>query len=56
MDDGSNVTIESNTTINGAEFWITEGMNITIGEDCMFAKNIELRTGDNHAIFQAIVR
>lgn len=52
MDDGSNVTIESNTTINGAEFWITEGMNITIGEDCMFAKNIELRTGDNHAIFQ----
>lgn len=23
-----------------------------IGQDCMFAKNIELRTGDNHAIFQ----
>ena len=28
MDDGSNVTIESNTTINGAEFWITEGRNV----------------------------
>lgn len=53
MDDGSNVTIGEKTTINGAEFWITEGKNITIGEDCMFARNIELRTGDNHAIFQS---
>lgn len=52
MDDGSDVTIGDKTTINGGEFWVTEGMNITIGEDCMFAKNIELRTGDNHAIFQ----
>lgn len=51
MDDGSSVLIGNGTTINGAEFWITEGMDITIGEDCMFAKNIELRTGDNHAIF-----
>lgn len=52
MDDDSNVTIGNKTTINGAEFWVTEGKNITIGEDCMFARNIELRTGDNHAIFQ----
>lgn len=52
MDDGSDVTIGNKTTINGAELWVTEGMDITIGQDCMFAKNIELRTGDNHAIFQ----
>ena len=56
MDDGSCVLIGNGTTINGAEFWITEGMDITIGEDCMFAKNIELRVGDNHAIFQGSKR
>ncbi len=53
MDDGSSVMIGNKTTINGAEFWVTEGKDITVGEDCMFAKNIELRTGDNHAIFQS---
>ena len=56
MDDGSDVTIGNKTTINGAELWVTEGMDITIGQDCMFAKNIELRTGDNHGANAKIMK
>lgn len=53
MDDGCKLEIKGNTSINGAEFWLTEGRTITIEEDCMFARNIELRVGDNHAIFDS---
>lgn len=45
------VRIGRDTTINGADLWLTEGKTVDIGEDCMFANNIEIRTGDNHAIF-----
>lgn len=51
MDDGCNLVLKGNTSINGADFWLTEGRTITIDEDCMFARNIEMRVGDNHAIF-----
>lgn len=52
MDDGSSVTIGNKTTINGAEFWVTEGKDITVGKGYIFVKNIKLITGDTHAIFQ----
>ncbi len=52
MDDYCKVNIKDGTTINGAELWLTEGKTIQIDEDCMFAKNIQIRTGDNHAIYK----
>lgn len=52
MDDNCKLHIKDNTTINGAELWLTEGKTIQIEEDCMFAKRIQIRTGDNHAIYK----
>ena len=52
MDDYCKVDINNGTTINGAELWLTEGKKIEIERDCMFARNIQIRTGDNHAIYK----
>jgi carbonic anhydrase/acetyltransferase-like protein (isoleucine patch superfamily) len=47
--------IGQNTTIEDSHFAITEPYSkIRIGEDCMFAYDIDLRTGDSHSIIDSI--
>lgn len=49
-DTASSITISKNTTIGGGEFAATEGVSITIGSDCMFSEDVEIRNGDSHSI------
>lgn len=52
-DNGCAIRLGSKTTVGGAHFAATEdGSSIVIGEDCMFARGIEIRTGDSHGIFE----
>lgn len=45
------INIGKNTSIESAHLAVTEHeTSIFIGEDCMFSNEIELRTGDSHAI------
>lgn len=39
-------------TFGGGQFASIEGRTIRIGDDCLFAKNIQIRTGDSHSIIQ----
>lgn len=52
MEDNNNcIQIGNHTSIDGkTELSCIEGTTITIGEDCMFSRNIHLRTGDAHTI------
>ena len=59
---GGNVWIEANncilkigkeTTFESVHIALVEdNTKVTIGEDCMFGNNIEMRTGDSHAILK----
>jgi len=51
-DDNCELRIGKKTTFNGyTHLAVTEpGSVISIGEDCMFAYNIDVRTGDSHSI------
>ena len=52
-DNYNTLTIGDHTSFNGyTHLALTEGKNITIGEDCMFASNITVRTGDSHSIIE----
>ncbi len=45
------ITIGNGTVIGEAELGVTEpNSSITIGQDCMMAYGIEMRTGDSHSI------
>lgn len=51
-DDGGCVSIGDSTEIHGRTHLAeTEGRSITIGEACLFAYDIEFRTGDSHGIY-----
>lgn len=49
---GCHISIGNNTTSTNA-VWVTcaEQTSITIGDDCMFATNNQIRTDDSHAIY-----
>jgi len=50
-DSSCGITIGKNTTIESAHLAVTEvKTKINIGEDCMLSNEIDLRTGDSHAI------
>lgn len=50
-DNNGAIVIGKNTTIAGfTHLACIEGTRITIGEDCMFSKDITFRTGDSHSI------
>ena len=54
-DHGCEAIIGENTTFEDSHFAITEPYSkIQIGEDCMFAYDIDLRTGDSHSIIDSI--
>jgi acetyltransferase-like isoleucine patch superfamily enzyme len=53
----STLTIGTNVGTAGRTFIsATEGADVTIGDDVMFAKNIEVRTDDTHPIFDVRTR
>ena len=53
-DENGELTIGPGTTIVSAHLAVTEpGSRLVIGPDCMLATDIEIRTGDSHAIFDA---
>jgi acetyltransferase-like isoleucine patch superfamily enzyme len=50
-DNNGELFIGAGTTIQKAHFAVTENdRKIIIGDDCMFATNVEFRTGDSHSI------
>jgi acetyltransferase-like isoleucine patch superfamily enzyme len=50
-DDNCSLVVGSNTTMVEVHIAVTEnGSMVTIGEDCMFANDIDLRTGDSHSV------
>lgn len=51
--DGAEIHFGSGTTVGGANLICGEGRKIKFGKDCMIAWNIEIRTTDSHAIFDA---
>lgn len=49
--DGCRLAIGAGTTVVQAHLAVTEsGRNLSIGEDCMLSRGIEIRTGDSHSI------
>lgn len=51
-DNNCTLRIGKGTTIEQAHLAVTEdNSKLIIGEDCMLARNIEIRTGDSHAIY-----
>jgi len=51
-DNECQIIIGNRTTIGGAELAATENFSkICIGNDCMFAYDIDIRTGDSHGIY-----
>lgn len=53
-DNNCSINIGKNTTFEDAHLAVTEdNSKIIIGEDCMFAYGIDVRTGDSHSILNA---
>lgn len=52
-DDNCRITIGTDFTMEGGHIASTEGEQITIGNDCMFSNDIEIRNGDSHSILKA---
>ena len=50
-DNSGLISIGEQTTIEGAHIAATEGKSISVGEDCMFSSNIQIRNGDSHSIY-----
>lgn len=49
-DDNCSIDIGRHFTMEGGHIAATEGETITIGEDCMFSSDVEIRNGDSHVI------
>ncbi len=53
-DDGCTLQVGSGTTMVEVHIAVTEpGSKVLIGEGCMFANDIDIRTGDSHVIVDA---
>jgi len=56
-DEGGGLEIGAGSSFGNVSIAVTEpGSAITIGEDCMFAYDIDLRTGDSHSILSQATR
>lgn len=50
-DDNNCLSIGSHSSVDGkTEFALIEGTVIDVGNDCMFSRDIHIRTGDSHSI------
>ncbi len=53
-DSGGVLQVAQNTSMVDVQIAVTEpGSRVLIGEDCMFANDIDIRTGDSHSIVDA---
>jgi acetyltransferase-like isoleucine patch superfamily enzyme len=53
-DDNNLIFVGEDSDLGDAHIAVTEnGKSITVGSDCLFAKGIEIRTGDSHSIVDA---
>lgn len=50
-DDNNEIIINEFTTIEGGSIAAMEGTKIHLGRDCMLSLNIDIRSGDSHAIY-----
>lgn len=49
--DNGSIVLKRHVTISGqTEIAVIEGTKVTIGEDCLFSAQINIRTGDSHSI------
>lgn len=48
------IIIGHDSTIEGGHLAAIEGTKITVGNDCMFSSDIEIRTGDSHSIINTV--
>lgn len=53
-DDECSIVVGKDFTMEGGHIAATEGKQITIGDDCMFSSDIEIRNGDSHVIHDTI--
>lgn len=53
QDDNCRIVIGEDFTMESGHIASTEGEQITIGNDCMFSNDIEIRNGDSHSIIKA---
>ena len=54
QDDGGSVVVGPKTTFESVSLGVTEtGSKIDIGTDCMFASEVDVRTGDSHSVLDA---
>jgi acetyltransferase-like isoleucine patch superfamily enzyme len=52
-DDGSALQVGGNTSMVEVHIAVTEtDSKVTVGKDCMFANDIDIRTGDSHSIIE----
>jgi acetyltransferase-like isoleucine patch superfamily enzyme len=52
-DENCSLQVGSNTTMVEVHIAVTEpGSKVTVGEDCMFANDIDIRTGDSHSVIE----
>ena len=50
-DDSGSIVVGSRTKFLGkTHLAVIEGTSITIGEDCLFSSDIQMRTGDSHSV------
>lgn len=50
--DGNKLTIGDQVSLdNDVHFILAEGTSINVGNDCMFAKHINVRTSDQHGVY-----
>ncbi len=50
-DDHGKIYIDEETTMEGGSIAVSEGTEITIGNDCMLSYGIDIRSGDSHGIY-----
>lgn len=49
--DGSTIHVGSSFTMEGGQIEAMDGRSVTIGENCMFSREISICNGDNHPLF-----
>jgi acetyltransferase-like isoleucine patch superfamily enzyme len=54
QNDHSSIYIGSDFTMEGGHIAATGGEYISIGDDCMFSEDVEIRNGDSHAIIDVL--
>lgn len=55
-DDANIIELKNKIRFNGCHLAATEGKYIKVGNDCLFSRGIDIRTGDSHSIIHSITK